>query len=145
MDNERAYLWHCFPFYRTREILWCSTVFRWIGHKFKLFDFCQLNQQSWRTWEQLNHFCSCGPSYLLIFPCVCLVAQSCLTLCNFVDYSPPDSSLHGILQARILEWVAIPFSRGSSWPRDQTCIVGGFFSVSATREAPSTSIQILNY
>ena len=42
------------------------------------------------------------------------VAQSCLTLCDPVDYSPPDSSIHGILQARILEWVAISFSRGSS-------------------------------
>ena len=42
------------------------------------------------------------------------VAQSCLTLCNPVDCSPPGSSVHGILQARILEWVAISFSRGSS-------------------------------
>ena len=39
-----------------------------------------------------------------------------------MDYSPPDSSVHGIFQARILEWVTIPFSRGSSWPRDWTCI-----------------------
>ena len=46
-----------------------------------------------------------------------LVAQLCLTLCNPMDCSPPDSSVHGILQARILEWVAIPFSRASSWPR----------------------------
>ena len=46
------------------------------------------------------------------------VLQSCLTLCNPMDYSPPDSSVHGILQARILEWVAIPFSRGSSECRD---------------------------
>ena len=41
-----------------------------------------------------------------------LVAQSCLTLCNPVDNSPPGSSVHGILQATILEWVTIPFSRG---------------------------------
>ena len=47
------------------------------------------------------------------------VAQSCPTLCNPVDYSLPGSSIHGILQARILEWVAISFSRGSSRPRDQ--------------------------
>ena len=47
---------------------------------------------------------------------VCLVAQSCPTLCDPLDYSPPGSSIHGILQARILEWVAIPFSRGSSQP-----------------------------
>ena len=46
-----------------------------------------------------------------------LVAQSCLTLCDPMDYNLPGSSVHGILQARILEWVAIPFSRGSSQPR----------------------------
>ena len=43
-----------------------------------------------------------------------LISQSCLTLCDPTDCSPPGSSIHGILQARILEWVAIPFSRGSS-------------------------------
>ena len=48
--------------------------------------------------------------------------QSCLTLCNPMDCSPPGSSVHGILQARILEWVAMPSSRGSSQPRDQTCV-----------------------
>ena len=48
------------------------------------------------------------------------VAQLFLTLCNPMDGSPPDSSVHGILQAGILEWVDIPFSRGSSWPRDWT-------------------------
>ena len=48
-----------------------------------------------------------------------LVAQSCLTLWNSVDCSLPASSVCGILQARIVEWVAIPFSRGSYWPRDQ--------------------------
>ena len=57
---------------------------------------------------------------------VVLVAQSCLTLCDPMNSSPPGSSVHGILQERILEWVAIPFSRGSSQPRDQTwvsCII----------------------
>ena len=61
------------------------------------------------------------------------VTQSCLTLCNPMDYT-----VHGILQARILEWVAVPFSRGSSQPRDWTqvfCIAGGFFTSWATREA----------
>ena len=47
-----------------------------------------------------------------------LVAQSCPTLCNIVNWNLPGSSIHGILQARILVWVAIPFSRGSSQPRD---------------------------
>jgi len=65
------------------------------------------------------------------------VAQSCPTLCDPVDYNPPGNSVHGILQARILKWVAMPFSRGSSQPRDQTlvsCIAGRFFTISATRE-----------
>ena len=46
--------------------------------------------------------------------------QSCLTLCDHMDYSLPGSSVHGILQARILEWVAMPSSRGSSQSRDRT-------------------------
>ena len=52
----------------------------------------------------------------------CLLTQSCLILCDPVDCSPPGSSVHGILQARILEWVAISSSRGSSLPRDGTCV-----------------------
>ena len=48
------------------------------------------------------------------------VYKSCLTLCDPMDHSPPGSSVHGILQARIPEWVAMPSSRGSSWPRDWT-------------------------
>ena len=60
------------------------------------------------------------------------VAQSCPILCDPMDCSPLGSSVHGILQTRILEWVAILFSRGSSQPRDQTqgsCIAGRFFTV----------------
>ena len=67
------------------------------------------------------------------------VALSCLSLCIPMACSPPGSSVHGILQARILDWVAIPFSRGSSQPKDQTwvsCIAGRFFTVWAAREAP---------
>ena len=59
-------------------------------------------------------------------------------LCDPMDYSPLGSSIHRILQARIREWVAIPFSRGSSWPRGRTqisLIVGRFFTTKATREA----------
>ena len=46
--------------------------------------------------------------------------QSCLTLCDPMDCNPPGSSVHGILQARRLEWAAVPFSRGSSQPRDRS-------------------------
>ena len=51
-----------------------------------------------------------------------LVAQLCLTLCHPIDYSPPASSVHGGFQARILEWVAFPSSRGSFQPRDWICV-----------------------
>ena len=51
-----------------------------------------------------------------------LVTQLCLTLCDPIDYSPPGSSVHKDFQARILEWVAIPFSRGSSQSRHRTWI-----------------------
>ena len=67
------------------------------------------------------------------------VAQSWLTLCDPMDCSLPGSSVHGISQARILEWVAFSYSRGSSWPWDQThisCIAGEFFTNSATWEVP---------
>ena len=60
------------------------------------------------------------------------VTQSCLTLCDSMDCNLPGSSILGILQARILEWVAIFFSRGSSQPRDQiqvSHIAGRFFTV----------------
>ena len=62
----------------------------------------------------------------------CEVTQSCPTLCDPVDCSPRGSSVHGILQAGVLEWVAISFSRGSSRPRDRTqvsCIAGRRFNL----------------
>ena len=68
------------------------------------------------------------------------VAQSCLTLCNPMDHSLPGSSVQGILQARILEWVAISYSRGPFWPGIEPeslaspALAGGFFTTSATRE-----------
>ena len=65
------------------------------------------------------------------------VTQSCPTLCNPMDHSPPGS-IHGIFQVRVLEWVAISFSRGSSQPRDQTQvsrIAGRCFTILATRES----------
>ena len=63
--------------------------------------------------------------------------QSCLTLCDHMDCSPPGSSVHEILQARVLEWVAMP-SKGSSQPRDQTwisCTASRFFTIGAIEEA----------
>ena len=63
------------------------------------------------------------------------VDQLCPTLCDPMDCSLPDSSVHGIFQARVLEWIAISSSRGSSQPRDQTQvshIAGRFFTIWAT-------------
>ena len=79
-------------------------------------------------------------TYLLTYnlAVLCLVAQLCLTICDLMDCSPPGSSIHRILQVRILEWVVIPSSRGSSQPRGQTQVshtAGGFFTVLATRAA----------
>ena len=63
----------------------------------------------------------CHPAYLTYMQSVkCEVAQSCPTLCDPMDCIPSGSSVYGILQARILEWVAISFSRGSSQSRDRT-------------------------
>ena len=72
---------------------------------------------------------------LLICP---VLKHSVVPDCDAIECSPPGSSVHGILQARILEWVAMPSSRGSSQPKDQTqvsSIAGGFFTIWATREA----------
>ena len=63
---------------------------------------------------------ACAPGMFVSYPYIhpsC--AQSCLTLCDPMDHSPPGSSVHGSLQARMLDWVAISSSRGSSWPRDR--------------------------
>ena len=70
--------------------------------------------------------------------CCYLVATSCLTLCDPVDYTLPGPSVHGIFQARILEQAAISYPKRSSQPKDQihfsgfSCIAGGFFTTSAT-------------
>ena len=79
------------------------------------------------TWERRLQFISVSALRVCV-----LVAQSCPTLCDPMDCSPPGSTVHGVLQARILEWIAFPFSRGSSQPRDRTQvsrIADGFFTV----------------
>ena len=75
------------------------------------------------------------------------VAQSCLTLCNPVDCGLPGSSVNGILQIRILEWVAYPFPRGSSQPRNRTrvsCVAGRFFTSLATGDAWVNKMWYIN-
>ena len=85
----------------------------WLTH-IKLYKF---NMSYLRIWRQVS---------------LSLVTQSCLTLCDPMDGSPPGSSVHGIsMDSRMLEWVATSFSRGSSWPRDWiwvSCSAGEFFT-----------------
>ena len=81
---------------------------------------------------------------ILTYCWVWLKLPSCQTLCDPMDCSLSGSSIHGIFQARVLEWAAISFSRGSSRPRDWTWvsrIVGRRFTVWATREVPSLLIR----
>ena len=61
-------------------------------------------------------------THVYVCVCVCVHSQSCLTLCDFMNCSLPSSSVHGILQVRILEWVVMPSSRGSSQLRDRACV-----------------------
>ena len=104
---------------------------------------------------------TCFPTYLVIeyvaqflyfFPilvldmiCCCLVAKSCPTLCDPMVWSPPGSSLHGVSQARILEWVDISFFRGSFRPRDRTqvsCLADGFFTTEPPGKPDSRNILL---
>ena len=102
------------------------------------------------NWVVLNwhwkYQCKLMILYIHIYVCYCLVAKFCLTHLRPMDCSSPGSSVHGISQARILEWVAISFSRGSSWPRDQTqvdCITGRFFTTESPGK-PHTYIYLTN-
>ena len=113
----------------------------WKNHSFDYTDLCWQSKELKRVllFNMLPRFIIAfipRSKHLLINyrlnKCHVLVTQSYPTLCHPVDYSLPGSSVHGILQARILEWVAISFSRGSSQPRDRTqvsSIAGGFFTI----------------
>ena len=93
----------------------------------------ELPHQLWENhaWNQGTAPTTTATKLLPLCCSCCLVTKSCATLCNPVDCCLPGSSVHGILQARILEWVSIPFSRASSPPRDRICVsctAGGFFT-----------------
>ena len=94
-------------------------------------------------WWKSLYIYPCPPYYLCPWKVKVLVAQLCPTLWDTVNCSPAGFSVCEIFQARILEWGAIPFSRGPSRPRDWTrgsCIAGRFFTVWATREALTMSL-----
>ena len=98
------------------------------------FDECNNQPPVYYTYKIVINAASELSNFLLLKS----ESVSCSVMSNSLrpmDCSLLGSSVHGILQARILEWVANPFSRGSSWPRDQTpvsCITGGFFTIWAT-------------
>ena len=86
---------------------WTPKSLQMVTAAMKLKDACSLEEKLWPTWKKKRKKES-------------EVAQSSPTVCNPMDCSPPSSSIHGIFQARVLEWIASFFSRGSSWLRDQT-------------------------
>ena len=93
----------------------------------------------WTAWKKMSNLRACAKLYDSTWKCQLL---NCVRLCDPMDCSLPGSLVHGILQARILERVAIPFFKGSSWPRDQmwvSCIAGRFFTVWATREVQDSA------
>ena len=112
----------------------------WMGYA------CRINTIFLR-WEFVVCYLSCKVLALIcIFKLTLLDHDYTLGVC--FPCSPPGSSVHEIFQARILEWVAISFSRGSSQPRDRTqvsCTAGKFFTDWATREAPNHPLKVKNY
>ena len=129
------------------SILFFNSIFNWRITALQYCDgFCH-------TWTWISHMHKCVPSVLnlphpipqnchRVHACTycCMHAKSsplCPTFCDTMDWGPPGSSVHGILQVKIQEWVAMPSSRESSWPRDQTsifCTVGRFSTQWATWE-----------
>ena len=111
----------------------------WCKHNFYMH--LETKHFMWLGLLKYSLYCSAleqNPQSEVSLCSVCVLSRSlCLTLFDPKDCSLPGSSADGILQERILEWVTIPFSRGSSRPRDRphaACIVGRFFTVRASRE-----------
>ena len=139
---HRAFLYHCgcfkglFPLFKMQSQpsscaglsqFFCGLYFAFTSPTFQFF----IRLYAPWNWDSKYILALSGVSEVL-------VVQSCPTLCDPVDCSPPGSSIHGIVQAKTLEWFAIPFSKGPSQPRDQTrvsCIAGRCFTIWAPREA----------
>ena len=100
---------------------WTSISLQMVASAMKLKDACSLEEKPRQTYQWASE-----------------VTQSCPALCDPMDCGLPGSSIHGIFQARVLEWVAISFSRGSSQPRDQTqvfCTAGWHFTSELLRKS----------
>ena len=97
--------------------------------------------------KKKKDICICITDLTLLYTWKCASHSVVSNSCDPMDCSPPGSSIHGIFQAKLLEWVAIFSSIGLSRPRDRTwvsCIAGRLFTVWATREAPYTWNDIVN-
>ena len=135
-QNKISHCFHCFPVY----LPWSDGT--------ECHDLSFLNVEFWaKFFTLLFHLGRIGLRKCLFFTVKSAIlhlgrigfqiTQSCLTLFHPMGYSLPGSTVHWIFQARVLEWIAILFSRESSWPRAQTRIshvVGRYFTVWATRE-----------
>ena len=92
----------------------------------------QKNLSSDPSWKKKVFWSQHWPIHIYWSESVSLVVQSCLTLCDPLACSPPGFSVCGIFQARIQEWGAIPFSKGSSWTRDQVSCIGRLVLITST-------------
>ena len=119
-------------------VTWASTSYagNYISTLLYLTLFAELRHSHISVWVSVFSFYYWAAlimwKYQYFIAVVVLVTRSCPTLCSPINYTQLASSVHGSLQARILEWAAIPFFRGSSWPRDRTwvsCIAGEFFTI----------------
>ena len=127
----------CYPPLWRQHLAWDERVLRWRNGCPAFFS---IRSEIWGQVLCLIHCYWYIASYI-IHESESEVTQSCPTLCDPMYCRPPRSSIHGILQAKTLEWVAFSFSRGSSRPRDWTqvfCIAARRFTIWATREASSS-------
>ena len=120
-SQPRDWIWvshivgRCFTIWATREVVTVIYFYPTVCSLLLSQLFCSLEMKiCFSTWASYPSFGKWKSEIE--------IAQSCLILCDPVDFSLPGSSVHGIFQAKVLEWVAISFSRGSSWPRDRTQI-----------------------
>ena len=119
VGSPRLIIWYSYLFCFCLFFFLLSYYFLTLSFNFSIRCFCY----SFNFQEFFLIFSSLASScFMCVCVCVCVhaCAQSCPTLCGPLDCSTPGSSVHGIFQAKVLEWVVVSFSRGSSWPRDQT-------------------------